>query len=403
MLIKPSMCSKTWKMPTFPLSSSLCVFIFKLLDLPYQCTSKMKLLLLLSLVLALAYALPAPLMKPRAGSPIPGRYVMLKKDAIYVYDFGKFGGFTADMTDDILNRIRHLPGVEYVEQDAVVTASLGEVDRLDKKAYVTQSSSTWGLARISHKARGSVSYTYDSTAGANTCVYVIDTGIATIHPKFEGRATFVAKFAGGGSNTDDNGHGTHCAETIGSKTYGVAKKSKLFAVKVLDASGVGTNSAGCSNGVVGSMSLGGARSTAVNSATANAVAAGVFMAVAAGNEAQDASNSSPVSKATAYTVGTTDSSDGFASFSNFGSSIDILAPGVSIVTTWLNNGTNTISGTSMATPHVAGLAAYILGLEGKRTPTKLAARLTALSTKNVITGLSSDIKNCVAFNGCPNS
>lgn len=128
--------------------------------------------------------------------------------------------------------------VEYLEQDAVVTASLGEIEHLERRAYVTQSSSTWGLSRISHRARGSTSYTYDSSAGADTCVYVIDTGIAVTHPEFEGRATFAANFAGDGSDTDDNGHGTHCAGTVGSKTYGVAKNTKLFAVKVLNASGV---------------------------------------------------------------------------------------------------------------------------------------------------------------------
>jgi subtilisin family serine protease len=129
--------------------------------------------------------------------------------------------------------------VEYVEQDAIVQANLGEFDHLEKKAYVTQSSSTWGLSRISHQNRqsGSYSYTYDDSAGAGTCVYVVDTGIATTHPEFEGRATFLANFAGDGQNTDGNGHGTHCAGTIGSKTYGVAKKTKLYGVKVLDASG----------------------------------------------------------------------------------------------------------------------------------------------------------------------
>jgi subtilisin family serine protease len=128
--------------------------------------------------------------------------------------------------------------VEWVEQDATVTATLGEVDHLEKRAYVSQSSASWSLARISRKVRGSTSYIYDSTAGANTCVYVIDTGIATNHPEFEGRATFVANFAGDGLNTDGNGHGTHCAGTIGSRTYGVAKNARIFAVKVLDSSGV---------------------------------------------------------------------------------------------------------------------------------------------------------------------
>ncbi|KAJ4354772.1 hypothetical protein N0V95_003545 [Ascochyta clinopodiicola] len=394
----------------------------------------MQLTLLLSLLPAVAFALPAPVLQPRAGSPIPGQYIvklqnqnlqaiiegalkLLKTDPIHVYQFGDFGGFAAEISDDIVQLLRVFPGVQYIEQDAIVKANLGEIEHLEKKAYVTQASSTWGLARISHKARGTTSYTYDSTAGANTCVYVIDTGISTTHPEFEGRATFLANYAGDGSNTDGNGHGTHCAGTVGSKTYGVAKKAKLFAVKVLDASGSGTNSgvlaginylandsktrAGCTAGVVGSLSLGGTKSTAVNSAVANVVSAGIFMAVAAGNEAQDASNVSPASEPTAFTVGASDSSDAFASFSNFGTFVDIIAPGVSILSTWLNGGTNTISGTSMATPHVAGLAAYILGFEGKKTPAVLAARLQTLATKNAITGLPSGTKNYLAFNGNP--
>ncbi|KAH8642023.1 subtilisin-like serine protease-like protein PR1A [Alternaria alternata] len=354
----------------------------------------MKLSLLLAL-LPVALALPAPVIVPRAGSPIPGRYIVkmknenlqalidaalkvLKKDPVHVYKFAGFGGFTADMADDIVELLQNLPGVDYIEQDAVVKANLGEI-HLEKKAYVTQSSSTWGLGRISHQAKGISSYTYDDSAGAGTCAYVIDTGISTTHPEFEGRATFLANYAGDGSNTDGNGHGTHCAGTIGSKTYGVAKKTKLYAVKVLDASGSckclanhlkGTNSGviaginyvandvktrSCPNGAVANMSLGGSRSTAVNTAAANAVTAGVFMAVAAGNEAQDAANSSPASEPTVYTVGATDSSDRLASFSNYGSIVDILAPGVSILSTWLNGGTVASGGAalciSITAPH----------------------------------------------------
>jgi subtilisin family serine protease len=129
--------------------------------------------------------------------------------------------------------------VEYVEQDSIVNATLGKVEHdLEKRASVTQSGSPWGLSRISRKVLGtSTSYSYDSTAGANTCVYVIDTGIYTVHPEFEGRATFVANFAGDGINDDLNGHGTHVAGTVGSRSYGVSKRTKLFAIKVLDANG----------------------------------------------------------------------------------------------------------------------------------------------------------------------
>lgn len=214
----------------------------------------MQLTLLLSLLPALAAALPAPVLEPRAGTPIPGKYIvklqnqnlqtalegalkLLKKDPAHVYQFGNFGGFAAEISDDIVKLLQNLPGVDYIEQDAIIKANLGEIENIEKKAYTTQSSATWGLGRISHTNPGTTSYTYDSTAGANTCVYIIDTGIYTAHPEFEGRATFLANYAGDGSNTDGNGHGTHCAGTVGSKTYGVAKKAKLFAVKVLDASG----------------------------------------------------------------------------------------------------------------------------------------------------------------------
>ncbi|EAT86323.1 hypothetical protein HBI56_100060 [Parastagonospora nodorum] len=394
----------------------------------------MKLSVLLAL-LPLALAAPAPVIVPRAGSPIPGRFIvkmknenlqqlvdtalkLLRKDPAHVYKFAGFGGFAADMADDIVELIRNLPGVEYVEQDAVVKANLGEIDSIEKRAFTTQSSSTWGLSRVSHINRqtSGTSYTYDSSAGQGTCVYVVDTGIETSHPEFEGRATFLANFAGDGQNSDGNGHGTHCAGTIGSKTYGVAKKASLYAVKVLDASGSGSNSGviaginyvandaktrSCPNGAVGSMSLGGSKSTAVNSAVANAVTAGVFFAVAAGNDGADASRYSPASEVSAFTVGATDSSDRVASFSNYGTLVDMHAPGVSILSTWLNGGTNTISGTSMATPHVAGVAAYILALEGKISPAALSTRLTTLATKDKITGLKGSTKNYLAFNGNP--
>lgn len=390
--------------------------------------------LLLSLLPALALAAPAPIVQPRAGSPIPGRYIvrlqndnfqtilasalkLLPKDPAHIYQFEGFSGFAAELADNIVDLIRALPGVSYIEQDAVVNANLGKIENIQKRAYTTQSSATWGLGRISHQSPGNSSYTYDTTAGSGTCVYVIDTGIYTAHPDFGGRATFLANFAGDGDNTDGNGHGTHCAGTAGSNTYGVAKKAKLFAVKVLDASGSGTNSgviaginyvandsksrSGCSAGVVGSMSLGGTKSTTVNSAVANAVKAGVFMAVAAGNDGVDASNTSPASEPTAFTVGASDISDNFASFSNYGSSVDIIAPGVNILSTWNNGGTNTISGTSMATPHVAGLAAYILALEGKMTPAALASRLQTLALKNKISGSLNGTPNYLAFNGNP--
>ncbi|KAF2690016.1 subtilisin-like serine protease-like protein PR1A [Lentithecium fluviatile CBS 122367] len=391
------------------------------------------------LLALLPVAIAAPVLTPRAGTVVPNKYIVKFKDSeistavesalsllpkapAHIYGFGKFKGFAAEFDESVLKLIKALPSVEYIEKDAIITAYDDEAlleqakATLEKKTYVTQSSSTWGLGRISHVNKGTSSYTYDDSAGADTCSYVIDTGIYTAHPEFEGRATFLANYAGDGSNTDGNGHGTHVAGTIGSKTYGVAKKTKLYAVKVLDASGSGTNSGviaginfvasdsktrSCPNGAVANMSLGGSKSTAVNSATANVVAAGVFMAVAAGNDGANAANYSPASEPTAFTVGATDSSDAKASFSNYGSVVDVFAPGVSILSTWNNGGTNSISGTSMATPHVAGLGAYLLALEGKKTPAALGSRIVALANKNKITGLPSGTVNYLAFNGNP--
>ena len=274
-------------------------------------------------------------------------------------------------------------------------------------------------------------YIYDSTAGSGTYSYIIDTGIDTTHPAFGGRATFGANFSPDKSNTDGNGHGTHVAGTVGSDAYGVAKQTSLVAVKVLGADGGGSVS-GVLNGIdwavddmtskkrvgkaVANLSLGGGYSRASNDAVAAAVQAGLFMAVAAGNENMDASQTSPASETSACTVGATDINDRIAGFSNFGSSLDVFAPGVDILSTWIggngetvcrlfadeqstpsslvpnptNTTKNTISGTSMATPHIAGLAAYLLSLEGSRSPADLCKRLGSdLATKGVITGLQS--------------
>jgi len=381
----------------------------------------------------LPLVLGAPIVTPRSGQVIPGRYIVKFKDSdfttsavnsalallpaapAHTYTLNTFKGFAAELDDDLVKVIAALPNVEYIEKDAIVKATVWEEDvNLSKRTLVTQTGAPWGLGRISHANKGSTSYIYDDSAGINTCSYIIDTGIYAAHPEFEGRATFLANYAGDGSNTDGNGHGTHVAGTIGSKTYGVAKKTKLYGVKVLDASGSGSNSGviaginfvatdsktrSCPNGAVANMSLGGSKSTAVNSASAAVVAAGVFLAVAAGNEGQNAANVSPASEPTVFTVGATDSSDAFASFSNYGSLVDGNAPGVAVLSTWLNGGTNTISGTSMATPHVVGLAAYLLALEGKKSPAALTTRIQALATKNKITSIKSGTVNAIIYNG----
>jgi subtilisin family serine protease len=245
-------------------------------------------------------------------------------------------------------------------------------------------------------------------------IYVIDTGVYAAHSEFGGRATVGANFISAESAADGNGHGTHCSGTAAGTTYGVAKRANIIGVKVLASDGRGANSGVLSgidwavsnaqaNGRTGrsviSMSLGGGFSQASNNAVAEAVAAGIFTAVAAGNDGVNAANTSPASTPTAFTVGATDSTDTRGSFSNFGSVLDIFAPGVNVKSAWIGGTTTTrtISGTSMACPHVAGLAAYLIGLEGTRTPAALGARIQSLSNKNLVKSPGSGSPNYLAY------
>ncbi|RYP73450.1 hypothetical protein DL771_003622 [Monosporascus sp. 5C6A] len=378
--------------------------------------------LLLSLLpLALAApakrAAPAPLLKPRAEQLIPNKYIVKFKegtvsasveDAVSIlsagadYNYGTvFRGFAGTMDDSALELLRAHPDVEFIEQDAVV--SINE--------YTTQSGAPWGLGRISHRTRGSTDYVYDNSSGAGTCSYIIDTGVEDAHP---GRASMLTSFAR--TNTDGNGHGTHVAGTIGSASYGVAKATTIFGVKVLDDSGSGTYAAviagmdfvasdytnrECPNGAFANMSLGGGFSAAVNAAAANMVASGVFLAVAAGNSNGNAQSYSPASAPEACTVGATNSNDSRASYSNYGALVDIFAPGSDILSTWIGGGTNTISGTSMATPHIVGLAAYLAGLQGNPGASAMCDLIRDLATPGVLSSIPSGTVNLLAFNGNP--
>ncbi|KAH7312683.1 alkaline phosphatase [Stachybotrys elegans] len=371
-------------------------------------------------VLPLALAAPqkrAPLHVPRDVDLIEGHYIVKLKapegefrtavdsvvssivaDADHVYE--NFGGFAATLTPEEVEALRSNPAVEFIEQDAEV------------HTFATQTGAPWGLARLSNTNTGSTTYTYDDTAGAGTCAYIIDTGIQTNHPDFGTRAVWGRNFVGTGT-VDDNGHGTHVAGTIGGTTYGVAKRTTLIAVKVLNASGSGTfagvvagmdwvasdgrTRAGCSNGVVVNMSLGGGFSASVNTAAAGITSAGLFLAVAAGNENQNAANVSPASAPTACTVGASDSSDRVASFSNWGPGLDIYAPGVSVLSAWPTSSTNTISGTSMASPHIAGLGAYYLGL-GASTPANLCSYIASQALSGRLSGVRSGTVNLLAQN-----
>jgi len=246
---------------------------------------------------------------------------------------------------------------------------------------------------------------------------VVDTGIRTTHSEFGGRATW-------GTNTintvdtDENGHGSHVSGTIGGMTFGIAKSVSLVAVKVLDADGAGTNSntlqglqfvhddvvaKGLAGKAIINMSLGGPKSTALNSAIAGLTQAGVTCVVAAGNENQDALNDSPASAPSAITVGAITATDAKASFSNFGSAVDIFAPGVNVLSVGItsDSATETLSGTSMASPHVAGMAAYLMALENITSPAALVARMKQLatSTGSAVKGVSSGTTTLIAYNG----
>ncbi|AGZ40329.1 S8 family peptidase [Actinoplanes friuliensis] len=307
-------------------------------------------------------------------------------------------GFEASMSESAAKRLAADPSVAYVEQNQRVSL------------LVTQNNATWGIDRIDQKARPlSTTYTYNVTA-SNVTAYIIDTGIKYTHNDFGGRARFGYDAVGSGG-VDCNGHGTHVAGTVGGTTYGVAKAVKLVGVRVLNCSGSGTN-AGVIAGVnwvtqnavkpaVANMSLGGGASSALDSAVSNSINSGVTYALAAGNSSANACNSSPARVASAITVGATTSTDAKASYSNYGTCLDIFAPGSSITSAWYssNSATNTISGTSMASPHVAGAAALVLSANTGFSPAQVRENLVNRAVTGVVTSPGSGSPNRLLYVG----
>ncbi|MDX3454840.1 S8 family peptidase [Streptomyces sp. ME02-8801-2C] len=304
-------------------------------------------------------------------------------------------GYTATLSAAEARRLAADPAVATVEQNQTV-----HVD-------ATQAGAPWGLDRIDQAALPlSGTYTYPDTAGAGVTAYVIDTGVRITHSQISGRATNGYDAVDGDNVAQDgNGHGTHVATTIAGSTYGVAKAAKIVAVRVLDNAGSGTT-AGVIAGIdwvtanhsgpsVANMSLGGGASTTLDAAVSNSIASGVSYAIAAGNSNANASSSSPARVAAAITVGATTSTDARASYSNYGSVLDIFAPGSSITAGWntSDTATNTISGTSMATPHVAGAAAVYLAGHTSATPAQVATALTSGATTGVVTSPGSGSPN----------
>ncbi|KAG9042276.1 serine protease [Tulasnella sp. UAMH 9824] len=329
---------------------------------------------------------------------------------IHVYD-GQIKGYAGRFANSTIAKLRTMPEVDYIEHDQLVWAS-----DIEKGA-------PWGLARISHREKLGFGtfreYIYDGHGGEGVDAYVIDTGININHVEFEGRAKWGKTIPKNDFDEDANGHGTHCAGTIASRKYGVAKSANVIAVKVLGSNGSGTMSdvlAGVvwastqaskklqdarteyaatgktsHKGSVANMSLGGGKSQALDDAVNKAVDSGLHFAVAAGNENKDACTTSPAAAEKAITVGASTLADSRAYFSNFGPCVDVFAPGLNILSTWNtgNTATNTISGTSMASPHVAGLLAYLLSIYPSVTfDPEIKAALIPESAKQPLTGFA---------------
>jgi len=305
-------------------------------------------------------------------------------------------GFAVNMSEADAEALSQDFRVKFVEEDSVVTAD------------ATQTNPPWGLDRIDQRSRPlNAIYTFNWT-GSGVRAYVIDTGIRTAHSQFGGRASNTFD-AFGGNGQDCNGHGTHVAGTIGGSTLGVAKNALLRGVRVLNCSGSGSNS-GVIAGVdwvrlnhiapaVANMSLGGGISSALDTAVNNLHNANVTIAVAAGNSNANACNSSPARAANAITVGSTTQTDARSSFSNFGTCLDIFAPGSGILSAWWtsNTATATLSGTSMASPHVAGAAALYKQANPSASSTTIRNALVNNATTNVITNAGTGSPNRLLY------
>ncbi|HEY0602712.1 MAG TPA: S8 family peptidase [Herpetosiphonaceae bacterium] len=357
-----------------------------------------------------AEAAPAKFI-PAKGKAIADQYIVVMKDGPsinassvaqsvgaspkYVYD-AVLNGFAAKLNRGQLKALQNNPNVAYIEQDSEVSID------------ATQTGAPWNLDRIDQRNLPlDGRYTVGTTA-ANVTAYIIDTGIYTAHSQFGGRAS-VGYDALGGNGQDCNGHGTHVGGTVGGIISGVAKGVKLVVVRVLDCNGSGSWAgviAGmnwvANNAVrpaVANMSLGGAANTSVDNAATNMVNRGIFTSVAAGNSAANACNYSPARASGVVTVAASDRTDTSASFTNYGSCVEIYAPGVNITSTWLNGGTNTISGTSMAAPHVAGAGALYLAGNPGASPSTVSSWIINNATVGVLKNVPPGTPNRLLYVG----
>lgn len=314
-------------------------------------------------------------------------------------------GYSVELTDAQARRLAADPAVKSVVQNSLVTVEAAAVPQPDPPS--------WGLDRIDQRVLP-LNQVYDPAdqAGEGVTAYIIDTGVRLSHSDFGGRGSDGFDAVDNDNTAQDgNGHGTHVAATVAGSLHGVAKKAKIVGVRVLDDSGSGTIAqvvagidwvtANAVRPAVANMSLGGRANAALDTAVRNSIASGVTYAVAAGNEYTDASTRSPARVAEALTVGATNSSDAKAPFSNYGASLDLFAPGVSITSAWNSDdhASKTISGTSMAAPHVAGAAALHLSQHPASSPAEVAEALTATATRDVVTDPGSGSPNRLLYVG----
>ncbi|GLY06948.1 S8 family peptidase [Actinoplanes sp. NBRC 101535] len=313
-------------------------------------------------------------------------------------------GFAATMTARQARQVAADPDVAFVQPNVI------------HRVADTQSSPPWGLDRIDQRALPlSTSYTYSTTA-SNVHAYIIDTGVLTTHQEFGTRATSGFDAIDGGTADDCHGHGTHVAGTVGGSTYGVAKGVQLVGVRVLDCEGSGTTAqvvagiewvtANAVKPAVANMSLGGSADTALDSAVAASISSGVTYSIAAGNGllglfALDACTQSPARVPAAITVSATNSSDAKPSWANRGTCVDVFAPGISVLSSWntSDTATNTISGTSMATPHVAGATALYLANHPADTPAQVQAAIVSNATTGAVTSPGTGSPNRLLYTG----
>ncbi|MEU4618648.1 S8 family serine peptidase [Actinoplanes sp. NPDC023801] len=351
---------------------------------------------------------------------IPGSYIVVLKSgatssAELVREYGgrvagnyvsAVRGFHLEATVGEARRLAADPSVEYVEQDAVITTAAAPAS-----VSVTRANPTWGLDRVDQrKLPLSKSYTYKSASAVTA--YVIDTGVRVGHKEFGGRATNGWDFVDGDAVANDcHGHGTHVAGTVGGATYGVAKDAKIVGLRVLGCNGSGSFSnfiaavdwvtANAKRPAVANMSLGGPLSKALDAAVKRSVDSGVTYAIAAGNESKNACKGSPAAAPDAITVGAVDSADARPAFSNYGKCLDIFAPGANIKSAGKasNTAVQTMSGTSMAAPHVAGAAALVLATHPDWTPRQVRDDLVANAGVNLVRNPGKGSPNRLLYTG----